>query len=139
MIDGAVHPEQIPDVTAYRLVLQGLSTPANPTDAQTKRQLAQFHAIGMSDNDNKMLISALSRFNADYHSMIDSYNEAASAANASGQRADINSFLLKRDQFIQSTHDQLQNALSADGWGRFDAYVQGQKKHMKISAAEAGK
>ncbi len=139
MIDGSVHPEQVPDVVAYRLVLLGLSQPANPTDAQTQRHLAQFRAIGMKDNDNTMLISILSRFRDDYRSMIETYNAAATAANASGQRADINGFLLERDQFIQSTHDQLKGALSPVGWGRLDAYVQGNKKHMKISVAEASR
>lgn len=139
MIDGAAHPEQIPDVVAYRLVLLGIASPANPTDAQTRRHLAQFRAIQMNDADSANLVSMLSRFSADYHNMIEAYNEAAKALNDSGQRADINSFLLKRDQFVQATHDQLKNALSADGWGRLDAYVQGQKKHMKISVKEANR
>jgi|GEM_PF-2251515 len=139
MVDGAAHPENIPDVVAYRLILLGLSQPANPTDNQMKRHLAQFRAIGMSDSDNATLIVSLLRFNADYHSMIETYNAAATAANASGQRMDINSFLLERDQFIQSTHDKLKSALSADGWGHLDAFVQGNKKHMKISVAEASR
>lgn len=138
-IDGATHPEQIPDVIAYRLVLLGLSGPANPTDAQTKRHMAQFHAIGMTAGDSAILMAALSRFRAGYRSMIETYNETARAANASGQRADINSFLLERDQFVQSAHDQLKSALSSDGWTRLDAYVQNNKKHMKISVAEASR
>lgn len=139
MIDGAAHPEQIPDVIAYRLVLLGLSSPVNPTDAQTKGHMAQFHAIGMTAGDSAILMSALSRFRAGYRSMIETYNETARAANARGQRADISSFLLERDQFVQSAHDQLKSALSSDGWTRLDAYVQNNKKHMKISVDEASR
>lgn len=139
MIDGSAHPEQVPDVVAYRLVLLGLSQPANPTEAQSKRHLAQFRAISMNDSDNGTLFSILSRFRDDYRSMIETYNAAATAANASGQRADLNSFLLQRDQFIRATHDQIKNALSSEGWGRLDVFVQGNKKHMKISVAEAGR
>lgn len=139
MIDGAVHPDQIPDVVAYRLVLLGLSTPPNPTDIQTKHHLARIREIGLSSDDGAVLDSALARFNLDYHDMIAAYNENATALNARGQRADINSFLLKRDQFIRSTHDQLKSVLSAEGWGRLDAYVQSNKRHMKISVAEASR
>lgn len=78
----------------------------------------------------------LAQFNSQYRSLIQSYNAAATAANARGERADINGFLLQRNQFVQAMHDQLKSTMSADGWTHFNAYVQDQKRHMKIGPGE---
>jgi hypothetical protein len=137
LIDGALHPELVPDLTVYRLVLLAISKPPSPTDKQAKHQQAQLHAVGLQETDQKELIAILSNFNYEYRSLMLAYNAAATAANARGERSEISYFLLERNQLVQSTHDKLRTALSVDGWTRFDAYAQGEKKHMKISAKEA--
>jgi hypothetical protein len=136
LIDGRVHPELIPDLTAYRLVLIAISKPPDPTNDQIKHQQAQLSKIGLQELDERGLISILANFNAEYRNLIRTWNEQATAANARGQRADLNYFRLERDQLVQSTHDAIKSNLSANGWARFDAYVQHEKTHMKVSARE---
>jgi hypothetical protein len=48
VIDGAVHPELIPDSAAYRLYFLALSTGSNPSDEERKqkqKQLRRFSKI----------------------------------------------------------------------------------------------
>lgn len=70
LIDGSLHPEQIPDITAYRLVLLSLSKPANPTQIQAAHQNVQFHAVGLNDSEKNALIPVLAKFNSDYKALI---------------------------------------------------------------------
>jgi hypothetical protein len=136
LIDGAVHPELVPDLVAYRLVLLAVSKPSNLTDQQNKRQAPQLSKINLREPDQKGVISILENFYSEYHNLIQTYNEAATAANARGERSDISYLLLERDQLVQSTHDKLKNSISTDGWARFDAYVQHEKSQMKISLGD---
>ena len=131
LIDGSLHPEQVPDSTAYRLVMLVLSKPAHPTETQTAHQNVQFRVAGLS-----VLIPILAEFNSNYHALIKSYNTTATAANAQGQRADIGSFLMKRDQLVQATHDRIKGIFTSDQWNHLDAYVQGEKRHIKVGRGE---
>lgn len=136
-IDGAVHPEQIPDSTAYRLYLIATSEPASPTTEQVRRQNARLNKVGLNDKDRQTVASVLATFNLKYHDWINRYNEVASAAWAQHQSFDKTSLLLERDNLVQATRDELQSKLSTDGWTRFDAHVKSEKKHMRISVPEA--
>ncbi len=136
VIDGATHPELIPDLTAYRLYFVTVSKPPDATNDETKHQAAQLAKIGLKEADRKTLIVILSTFNAQYRSLVKAYNEEATAAN--GEGADIGSFQLQRDQIVQSTHDTLKARLSAGGWALLDSHVQGEKKNMTLGVKEAG-
>ena len=46
MIDGAVHPELIPDIAAYRLYLLAVARSATPTEQERRHQAAQLGVIG---------------------------------------------------------------------------------------------
>ena len=121
MIDGAANPELIPDLTAYRLYLVMVSQPASPKDEQNKRQEAQLRKIGLQEADEKALFAALENFNYEYRNLIEGYNRQATAAWARGQKLDIGSLRLQRDQVVQSTHDALKAALTPAGWARLGA------------------
>jgi len=136
MIDGAVHPEMIPDATAYRLYLVMVSRPDSSTDQHKKRQEAQLGKIGLQDGDHKALAAILSNFNSEYQNLIQTFNQKATAEWARGERPDLESLRLQRDQLVQSTHDAVKTALTAKGWALLDAHVQNEKKHMKMSAKE---
>lgn len=136
LIDGAVNPELIPDSTAYRLFLLTVSTPPNPTDEQKKRQAAHLAKVGLGEKDLQALLPILSNFHVTYHELINSYNKAAMAAAAQGQRSDLNAFYKQRDQLVQSTHDAIKRGVSANAWDRFDIHIKGQKKRMRITSNE---
>jgi hypothetical protein len=135
-IDGAEHPELIPDLTAYRLYLLAVSEPPSPTEGQRLRQEARLKKVGMKDFDRLALINILASFNLQYHSLIDSYNKAATEAWTHQQRTDPGPLRFELDSLVQSTHDAIRGTLSDDSWTRLDAHVQGEKKRMKISAPE---
>lgn len=137
-IDGSVHPELIPDLTAYRLWLVMVSVPPAPTDNQKYRQNLQIAKIGLSDSDQSLLVPILADFYTQYHKLIDDYNAEATAAWAThGQVPDIASMQSQRDQLVQSFHDQLRVALTSNSWILLNGHVQSQKKKMKLFIAEA--
>ena len=136
MIDGAVHPELIPDIAAYRLYLLAVARSATPTEQERRHQAAQLGVIGLSEADGQTAISILATFKDQYQSLINVYNQQAKAAWTKGERPDIAAFLLQRDQIVQLAHDALKVRLSSVGWSQLDAHVMGEKKRMKISAKE---
>lgn len=136
MIDGAEHPELVPDSTAYRLYFIVVSETPNPSDEQKRRQLAHLRKIGLGGGDLQSLISALETFKLQYTDLIARYNESAEEAINAGAEPDINTFLLQRDGLVQSTRDKLKSLLTPEGLLRLDALVQAEKKSMKVPAKE---
>src|SRR5258708_37750208 len=74
VIDGAVHPDLIPDAVAYRLYLFTVSTGQNPTETEQSRQRAHLMKIGLDDIDQQMLVSVLVAFRARYDALVAEYN-----------------------------------------------------------------
>jgi hypothetical protein len=132
-IDGSATPEQIPDLDAYRLILVSLATSPSPTEDEKHFQAVHFKKIGVSASDQQTIIAILSRFQSDYESLISSYNEKATAAQARGEATDPTSLLRNIDLLVQSTRDTLKTTLTADGWVKFDGHVQSEKRNMKVS------
>jgi len=95
LIDGAVHPELIPDSLAYRLYLVAVSTGQNPTEAAQKGQRAHLMKTGLGDTDQQISISILSDFRAKYDALVAEYNDSARVASARNETTDIQSFLKK--------------------------------------------
>jgi hypothetical protein len=56
VIDGSVHPELIPDLTAYRLWFVSVSRGPNSTDAEMKHQAAQLNRALLGAQDQKIVI-----------------------------------------------------------------------------------
>jgi hypothetical protein len=137
VIDGSIHPEQVPDHSAYRLFLLAVSKPHDATPDQLRHQEAQLRPMGLSDRDHAAVITLLATFNSRYTELIRSYNEVATRAQLRGQRTDITPMLRERDLLVRTTHDTLKSLLTADGWNRFDRYVQFEKTHMRVAAKEA--
>lgn len=139
MIDGKVHPEQIPDRAAYGLFLAAVSIPSMPTDEERKNQAVHLKMIHLSDSDTQAAITILASFNERRKALIDAYNAKAEAANMQGQSVDPDvrqAFMTDLASLIDTTHDNLKSTLSSQGWVHWDARVQGEKQHMKIPASE---
>jgi hypothetical protein len=134
MVDGSVHPELIPDLTAYRLWLVSVSRGSNPTENEVKHQSAQIARVRIGDEDRKTLISTLTTFRLQYQNLIQSFNAEATAAWAKGDAPNVAAFQLRRDQLVQSIHDALKANLSANAWETLDGHIKGEKSQMKISA-----
>jgi hypothetical protein len=134
LVDGAVHPELIPDSVAYRLYFLTHSTGATPTQEDQKRQHAHLAKIGLEDGDLKILIGVLADFRASYDALESQYNHSAEAAAAKGEAGDIDAFLRQRDGLVQAARDTLKIRLTADGMLLFDIFVRSEKRHMKMHA-----
>ena len=63
LIDGAAHPEQIPESLAFRMFYRFLAQPANPTPEQIDRQQALVAPANLSEKDLQQLASVM----ADYY------------------------------------------------------------------------
>jgi hypothetical protein len=113
MIDGKVHPELIPDLTAYRLYFLVVSR--SSTAAEQKSQAAHVSQIRLSDRDTQTVYPVLSNFRQRYAQFIEDFNKQAEAK---GQAFDPTPFLKQRDALVQSTHDTLQSVLTPDGYSR---------------------
>lgn len=136
IVDGAVHPEMIPDSTAYRLYFIAVSEPPNAAPEQKNRQLAHIRRTRLTNTDCEALVGALADFKTQYTDLIDRYNETAEAATKAGVQPDLQTFIQQREALVQATRDNLTMVLSPDGVSRLDSHVQKEKKGMKISPTE---
>jgi hypothetical protein len=131
-IDGAVHPELIPESLAYRLYFVAVSTGPNPTDTERKRQQLFLSKIGLEENDHQILVSVLSDFKTKYDALVSAYNESAKAALAQNQFADIAGFMKTLEGLVQSTRDRLAVQLSTRSLSQLHTFVMSEKKNMKV-------
>ncbi|HUN63971.1 MAG TPA: hypothetical protein VMU53_18370 [Candidatus Sulfotelmatobacter sp.] len=131
MIDGAVHPELIPDSAAYRLYFLSISTSLNANDAERNRQRARIRMIGLSDSDAQALAVVMNDFKMKYVALVVEYNQAAAAH---GAAPDISVLREQLGELVRTSRDTLKAHLSVQGLTQFDAFVQSEKQHMKVPA-----
>ena len=131
-VDGAVHPELIPDSMAYRTFFVSISLRVNPTAADQKGQQSRLNAIGLEESDREILAGIMADFRAKHDALIAQYNQVAEAATVRGESSDINTLFQQLNQLVQTTRDSLKARLSSKGMTQFDAFVQSEKRHMKV-------
>lgn len=129
LIDGAAHPELIPDSVAYRLYLVAVSTNPNPTEVEQTHQRAHLIRTGLTDTDRQMLTSILSDFRTKYDALVKEYNDSAKADPTSN----VHTLLKKIDNLVQSTRDNISVRLSSHGAAKLHAFVISEKKNMRMT------
>lgn len=137
IIDGSSHPELVPDSVAYRLYFVTASELPNAATEAQQRQLSHLGRIGLHAGDLQETIAILNEFKVEYSALIAEYNATATAADVQGIKPDLAGFLKLRDALVQTTRVQLKQKLSLNGMTQFDAFVQSEKKHMKVAVEEA--
>jgi hypothetical protein len=95
IIDGAVNPDQIRDVDAYRLVLVNMAMPEDTSASDNTEQASFLEPVGLKDNDLQPAKTILVGFRMAYQQLMDDYNKSAQGALANGQPSDIADFLKK--------------------------------------------
>ena len=134
LIDGALHPELVPDVSAYRLWFLAVSLPpSGATDSQRAVQRAQLGALQLDDADYGVMVNALASFNGRYADLVTDHNATVSAAAKSLVQVDRTSFLSARDSLVNGAVADLSAQLSPGAFDRFRGFIQGEKKHMRLS------
>jgi len=126
-IDGAVNPEGIPDVAAFRLFLGALvdqsaapavspeggsSLPLQPSASQRRKLLP----VGLNSTDTGLLLQALQAWHGDM-------SAASSATDASAPAIDL-------DSIAQRALNGLKQRMSAAGFAQLLAHIRAEKKHM---------
>jgi hypothetical protein len=133
MIDGARHPELIPDAIAYRLFFLTVAEPADANAEQRARQRAWLRTAGLKDEDVQSAAAVLETFKSQYDELVALYDESVRAANETGTNPDPATFLSQQDQLVESTRDALTAAISPEVMARFDAHVRREKRNMKMA------
>ena len=133
MIDGAKHPELIPDSIAYRLFFLTVAEPADATTEQRARQRAWLRTAGLKDEHVQSAAAALETFKSQYDELVARYNESVRVANEAGANPDSATFLSQQDELVESTREALRAAISPEVMERFDAHVQREKRNMRMA------
>src|SRR5436309_14200292 len=74
VVDGAIHPELIPDRVAYRLYLVTVSEMPNASPEAKNRQLSYLANAGLKNNGLQWTIEILQDFKMKYTELINQYN-----------------------------------------------------------------
>lgn len=119
VVNGAIHSESIPDLTAYRLFFVAANVSPDATDAANAQQAERLARIQMSGTDLRRLRTALATFNQQYADLITNYNASVNTATANHGEPDSDSFLRRRDALVQATVNDLRSGLSTKGFGQF--------------------
>ena len=133
MIDGARHPELIPDSIAYRLFFLTVAEPADATDDERARQRAWLRTAGLKDEDVQPAAAVLETFKSQYDELVARYNESVRVANEAGADPDSATFLSQQDDLVESTRDALKAAIGPEVMARFDAHLQREKRNMRMA------
>ena len=136
IIDGASHPEMIPEVAAFRLYFLAVSEFPNATPDQKRRQQSHLSLIGLDTADLVALVATLESFKVQYDSITKAYNARAEAALARGALVDTDAFWVERNQVVHRTRAILQQQLTTRGMQLLNAHIQVEKARMKVPAKE---
>ena len=124
-IDGAVHPEQIPDSLALRFVLLSLSLPANPTSVDLKKQELRLRRIPMSNNDKQILTRIAKDFGRDFKQW-----QSALVPSENLSSDILAQEVSERDALVARYKANLSSSLSSQGSAGFAAYLLLEKAKM---------
>lgn len=131
--DGKDHPEQIPDLIAYRLFFVASSVPPNANQKDSLRQQSQLKKLPLADADLQAFVAEMADFSQTYGDLIQNYNDSVQFAVSKNNTPDGDSFLQRRDLLVRAAVDQLRVALSPEGFSRLEATIQAEKFYMKIA------
>ena len=136
VIDGAVHPELISDITAYRLFFLVIANGQSSSDVdEDARQRAFMRMSGLADQDVDTALSIANDFKVKYSQLIEQYNASVLNSNAVSTEARRN-FLAERDALVQATRHSLASMLSPQGMQNVDNYVKAEKRHITAAQEE---
>jgi hypothetical protein len=111
-VDGAVNPEAIPDVVAFRLFFAALVASSSSATQVTQSELT-FSSLQLTDADKATFARALATF----RNKLDTASALKTATNL--------------DALSQDCVQALKQSMSPDGFDRLLIYVRAEKRRMK--------
>ena len=133
IIDGAVHPELIPDSSAFRLWFSSVSLPENQTTDQQAIQRRQLSSLRLDDGDFEVVTQSIAAFRKGFSALISEQNSRAEQDGRALRTTDNSRFLADRDTLVISLINNLKAQLSPTGWATVSSHVTEEKKNMKLS------
>lgn len=121
-VDGALHPEQIPDDVANRLYLVTVAS----MDPDVER--AQLSAAGLTEEEISDAIRELASFKLSWDALRDNYNARVQSA----QQYERTAFLRQRDALVAGALSHLRARLTTADFDRLSAHIEGEKRKMKV-------
>jgi hypothetical protein len=122
VIHGATSPNQIPDEIAYRLYFMVLTNEA---------QEANVNALGLSSTDKASAIRILNEFRTQ-----DTRVRESHAALAVRKQVNPAAFHQERADLVDTTRQQLREALSLEGMQTLDAAIQLNKSNITLKSTQ---
>jgi len=132
VIDGRVHPELIPDATAYRIVFTHLISHVGDPE----REKVWFGVPGLSADDQEVLLRILTSYKKEWDEIVKAYNDAGEAAARKGKAPEpsvLETFRTRQAELVKQTRLDLGAGLSPAGALMFHGYVEQQKSHMTVT------
>jgi hypothetical protein len=117
-IDGAVTPNLIPDVVAFRMFFVAVAETPAPGVIVSAKQQAKLNPIGLSAADQSIIVQELVQFKAALTFINSGVQNATGAATP--------------DTLTQSLIDRLKSEMTAGAFQRLQAHVQSEKRRMKV-------
>lgn len=117
VVDGAQHPEQIPDDLAWRHFLLAVATHEQPTAFEQKRQHAILAAVGLVDYDEKELAFKLGTMTTQLEAI------QKSRGASGGTPAALSELKAQEDELISATIARVRRVASAEGLSRLNRYI----------------
>ncbi len=141
-IDGAKHPELIPDDVAYKMLFLSLLEPTDARLVQPARQEAKMRMIGLSADDKAALLVALSEFQkrlSDLGAQSDEILKAApNPAPDSAEQQELSDIEEQTNTVVIDTVEVLRTQLSLDGFAKLEARLVAFKATIKAFPMPGG-
>jgi|SRR6267143_51182 len=132
-VDGAVHPELIPDNKAEFMYFLALATDKGSNEISLKQQYAHLHfGAGLSDAEVVAVALVLTDFKTKFTAISDEYNATQYSNDATVRATGLTVFLAKRDALVQATDGTLTGTLSSNGAAKLHSHIMKEKSNMKI-------
>jgi len=125
-VDGAITPELIPDLVAYRLFMTAVAEAFDATPQQRVRQRAKLARAHLSERDLQQLFVILAAFQARQQQLENSVQASANVRNA-------NEFETQRDSLVSESMADIKTKLSPQGTSSLHELIQAEKCRMTIS------
>jgi len=133
IIDGSMHPELIPDSSAYRLWFSTVSLPPNATDEQRAIQGRLLSPLQLNGSDYTTLTDLLATFNGRFELLIKAQADNARLASTQLRSVDDSDFFSSRESLVSEIRQVMKSRLSVTAIKSIDEFVQGEKRNMKLS------
>lgn len=131
VVDGASHPQEIPETVAFRMFYRALAQPANATPEQIDMQRALVSSATLSESDLKQLFWVM----ADYRASLDNLRHNVKLARQLPKGVDeatAQRLTAERDQIVEQATANLTATLSKEGMAHLHELILSERKNMAI-------